>query len=340
MKCALVVGARPQFVKAAALLPALRARGETLFWHTGQHRDPGLSARQFADLELPEPDLLLDETGPDRTEAMARGLAGAIEAAGVDRVVVMGDTDSTVAGARAARRTGRFLAHVEAGCRSGEPDLPEERNRIEVDESSDLLLCSTALDARHLEGRRGVHVVGDVMADLLLAYEAEIRARAPRGGEPYAVLTLHRAATVDDPATLERVLGAVAAVGMRVVLPVHPRVKRRDFPRPIQAVPPMAYRDFLALVAGAALVLTDSGGLQKEAYLLGVPCLTLRDATEWGQTVEEGWNVLVGTDPARLRAALEREWPTGERKPLFGDGRASPRIAALVHANPSLGRAP
>jgi len=329
-RCALVVGARPQFVKAAALLPALRARGETLLWHTGQHFDSELSALQFADLKLPRPDLHLEPVEGDRKEAIAASLAAAIESSGVDRVVVVGDTDSTVAGARAARRTGRILAHVEAGCRSGESDLPEERNRIEVDGLSDLLLCSTGADAAHLEGREGVHVVGDVMADLLLAREAEIRARAPRAAEPYAVLTLHRAATIDDPDAVARVVDAVAALGLRVVFPVHPRLKRTQFPAPIEPVRPMAYGDFLSLVAGAAVVLTDSGGLQKESYLLGVPCVTLREATEWGQTVEAGWNVLVGTDPARIRAAFDGDPPEAERRPLFGDGQAAQKIAALV----------
>jgi len=324
MRCALVAGARPQFIKAAALLPALRACGETLFWHTGQHGDPAMSADLFADLKVPKPDLHLDVGPENRTDAMARELARAAGAG--DRIVVMGDTDSTVAGARAAR--GKRLAHVEAGCRSGEPDLPEERNRIEVDSLSDLLLCATDADAANLAGRDGVHVVGDVMADLLYAHEEEIRARAP-SGEPYAVLTLHRAGTVDDPGKVDEVLGALSAVGMRVVFPKHPRLRRREFPKPVEAVPPMPYREFLAMVGGASLVLTDSGGLQKEAYLLGVPCITLRDATEWGQTVETGWNVLAGTDRERIVAAFDREWPRGERAPLFGDGRASERIAEL-----------
>ena len=328
MRCALVAGARPQFIKAAALLPALRERGETLFWHTGQHTHPGLSADLFEDLRLPEPDLHLEVEGDDRTNDMARELRRAVEREQVDCVVVMGDTDSTVAGALAA--DGRFLVHVEAGCRSGEEDLPEEQNRILVDAKSDLLLCSTQADADNLAGRDGVHVVGDVMADLLYAHEAQIRARAPRGQEPYAVLTLHRAGTVDDPARLDEVLNGVAAVGMRVVLPVHPRLKRTDFPSPIEPVPPLPYREFLALVAGAALVLTDSGGLQKEAYLLGVPCITLRRATEWGQTVEAGWNVLAGPDAAGIRAALDHQWPSGAPQPLFGDGQASTRIAQLI----------
>ncbi|MHC4938517.1 MAG: UDP-N-acetyl glucosamine 2-epimerase [Planctomycetota bacterium] len=327
MRCALIAGARPQFIKAAALLPALREKGETLFWHTGQHSDPRMSADLFEDLALPEPDLHLDAAGEDRLRTMAFGLRAEIERTGVDRIVVMGDTDSTVAGALAAE--GRLLVHVEAGCRSGEADLPEEKNRILVDAKSGLLLCSTQADADNLAGRDGVHVVGDVMADLLYAHEQQIRERAPRG-EPYAVLTLHRAGTVDDPAKVDEVLNGVAAVGMRIVLPVHPRLKRTAFPAPVEPVPPMPYREFLALVAGASLVLTDSGGLQKEAYLLGVPCITLRRATEWKQTVHSGWNVLAGPDAGGIRRALDHEWPRTPPEPLFGDGHASSRIAALV----------
>ena len=328
MKCALVAGVRPQFVKAAVVLPAMRARAETLFVHTGQHFDPALSAAQFADLSLPEPDLHFEPDATNRMDSMTDQLAGAFVEHGIDRVAVMGDTDSTVAGARAAQREGVPCAHIEAGCRSFEPDLPEERNRIEVDELSDLLLCSTERDASHLAGREHVHVVGDVMADLLLARMDSLR--APQGGEPYAVLTIHRAATADDPAAIEGILSALAGVGMRVVYPVHPRVQRTTFPAPIEAVPPLPYGEFLSLVAGAQLVLTDSGGLQKEAYLLGVPCITLRDATEWGDTVDAGWNVLTGTDPDRIRAALARTWEKSPRAALFGDGRAAERVADLI----------
>jgi UDP-GlcNAc3NAcA epimerase len=347
MKCALIAGVRPQFIKAAVLLPALRERCETLFVHTGQHADPRMSAAQFADLALPDPDVVLVSDDGARLTTMTAQLAAVFREHAIERVVVMGDTDSTVAGARAAREVGLPCAHVEAGCRSGEPDLPEERNRIEVDGLCDLLLCSTERDAAHLSashlsgesvaGNSGaqVHVVGDVMADLLLAREAEIRANAPRGGDPYAVLTIHRAATADDPALLDAIFGALDGIGMRVLFPKHPRIRRTDFPAFIQAVLPLPYGEFLSMVAGAARLLTDSGGLQKEAYLLGVPCITLRDATEWGDTVDAGWNVLTGTDPIRIRAALAQETLPGgaadrPRPPLFGDGAASQRVAALI----------
>lgn len=329
MKTALVVGARPQFVKAAALLPALRARGATSFLHTGQHTDPAMVEAQFASLGLPAPDRQLSAAGgrAQRLGGLVRDLAETFESDGIDRVVVMGDTDSTLAGALAASFSGLPLVHVEAGARSGERDLPEERNRIVVDELSDLLLCSTEAHAAQVPG--GV-CVGDVMADVLMARESEIRAQAPQDCEPYAVLTLHRAGNVDNPERVADVLSGLAGAGMRVIFPVHPRLKRTDFPAPIEAVAPLAYREFLALVAGAAFVLTDSGGLQKEAYLLGVPCITLRDATEWGGTIDAGWNVLTGTDPARISAAVASPPRSNQRPTLYGDGHAAERIATAV----------
>lgn len=321
MKFALVAGARPQFIKAAALLPALREVGETLFVHTGQHYDSAMVEAHFDGLGLPQPDVRLhgidDDIGPVLGDF------------GPDWVVVMGDTDSTLMGARGAAASGIPLAHVEAGARSGEPELPEEIVRIEVDRLSDLLCCSTEAHAQNLEGRNGVHVVGDLMADVLLARED--RLRPPREGN-YAVLTLHRADAADDAETVGRVMGAAAAAGMPVVFPRHPRTKVSDAPEGIEVCDPMPYVEFLALVSGAQVVLTDSGGLQKEAYLLGVPCITLRDATEWGGTVDAGWNVLAGTDPQRIRAALASPPRADERPALYGDGDAAGRIATLLCA--------
>jgi UDP-N-acetylglucosamine 2-epimerase len=329
---ALVAGARPQFVKAAALLPALRARGETLLVHTGQHRDPAMVDVHFAGLGLPDPDVRLDAgegSRVDRTARMVESLTRLFEERPPARVGVVGDTDTTLAASLAAALAEIPVAHVEAGARSGEPDLPEERNRALVDEMSDLLLCATPAHAANLDGREGVHVVGDVMADALFAREAEIRARVPRRA-PYAVLTVHRARTADDPAAVARVLGAAARGGLPVLFPRHPRTKVSAAPAGVEVLAPLPYLDFLGLVAGAACVLTDSGGLQKEAYLLGVPCITLRDATEWGETIEAGWNVLAGTDPDRILAALARP-PRGDQRPaLYGDGRAAERVAALL----------
>jgi UDP-N-acetylglucosamine 2-epimerase len=287
----------------------------------------------FEGLGLPEPDVRLDLQGPGaRLERMTSRLVALIGDQRPDWVVVMGDTESTLAGARAAKQIGIPLAHVEAGARSGEPDLPEERIRIEVDEQSDLLLCSTRAHAANLSGRDGVEVVGDVMADVLLARADRIRAEARPAAPPYAVLTVHRAGMADDAGRLGRLLHAVAQPARRVVFPVHPRTARA-LPTPppgIETTPPEPYLRFLGLVAGAEVVLTDSGGLQKEAYLLGVPCVTLRDATEWGETVEAGWNVLAGTDPERIRAALASPPRAESRPPLYGDGHAAERVATAL----------
>ncbi len=334
MSVVVVAGARPQFVKAAALLPPLRARGEALLVHTGQHGDPRMVEAHFEGLGLSPPDgrlTLFESARGPRLDEMRRGLVPLLARWRPSRVLALGDTDSTVAAAEAAAERGIPVAHVEAGARSGEPDLPEEQNRIRVDALSDLLLCSTPAHAANLAGRGGVHVVGDLMADALLARESLLRAReAGRPRAPYGILTVHRAGTADDPLALRRIFDAVASSRCPLLFPAHPRTKPADLPPPVRLLAPLPYLDFLALVAGAAFVLTDSGGVQKEAYLLGVPCITLRDATEWGETVAEGWNVLVGTDPARIARALARPPRAALRRPLYGDGRAGVRIAALV----------
>ena len=321
MKLALIAGARPQFIKAAALLPALRDVAETRFIHTGQHYDDAMVAAHFPALDLPEPDVILAGVDDD--------IAPALD--GVDRVVVMGDTDSTLMGARGAHALGLAVAHVEAGARSGEADLPEEAIRIEVDALSDLLFCSTEAHAANLAGREGVHVTGDVMADVLLARRADFEAPPAMAGD-YVVLTMHRAGAADDPAVVGGVLEAAASAGMPIVFPKHPRTRLDDVPAAVDVVDPMPYASFLGLVEGARVVLTDSGGLQKEAYMLGVPCLTLREATEWGETIDAGWNALVGTDPDRIRAALADPPRAPDRPALYGEGDASLRIAALCAA--------
>jgi UDP-N-acetylglucosamine 2-epimerase len=333
MRVLLLAGARPQFVKSAALLPALDAEAEVTFVHTGQHADPRMVEAHFEGLGLPEPDVRLNSTDrANRLDGMVEQLVAVLEERRPDWVVVTGDTESTLAGARAAKQAGMRLAHVEAGARSGEPDLPEERIRIEVDRLSDLLLCSTPAHAANLSGRDGVEVVGDVMADVLLAHADRIRAEAPPAAVPYAVLTMHRAATADDPERLRRVLDAISRSSRCAVFPVHPRTARSlpGVPAGVETTPPEPYLRFLGLVSCADVVLTDSGGLQKEAYLLGVPCITLRDATEWGETIDAGWNILAGTDPDRISAALADPPRSPERPALYGDGRAAERVAAAL----------
>ncbi len=330
MSLLVVAGARPQFIKAAALMPALP---DAQLVHTGQHRDPRMVEAHFAGLGLAPPDHVLTLAATARAarhDEMTASLVDLLERVRPRRVIALGDTDSTRAAAIAAAMTKTPVAHVEAGARSGEPNLPEEINRVVVDGLSDLLLCSTAHCAAHLSGRQNVHVVGDVMADVLLRYEAAIRAKTP-DRDPYVVLTLHRAATADDPQLVADVVAAVCrAAGQPVLFPRHPRTTLREKPTGLTELEPLPYLEFLGLVAGASAVVTDSGGLQKEAYLLGVPCITLRERTEWLETVESGWNVLVGTDPDRIAHALASPPRAPTRPSHYGDGAAAERIAKLV----------
>jgi UDP-N-acetylglucosamine 2-epimerase (non-hydrolysing)/UDP-GlcNAc3NAcA epimerase len=355
MRIATVLGNRPQFVKAAAVCAALRARHEEILVHTGQHHDPELSAVFFAELGLPEPDHQLSVAGGSNSSQLARmldALEPLLRRLAPDLVLLYGDTNSTLAGALAAADAAIAVAHVEAGMRSGDRTLPEERNRVLTDQLSVLLLCSSqaAADqlARESAPGRAV-VVGDVMVDVALATRERALARteplARLGVEPggYALVTAHRAANVDQPAALERlvvVLEAVAPVAGTLVMPLHPRTLERLerhglYDRAAAAASltgPLGYLDFAALLHHANAVLTDSGGVQKEAYLAGVPAVTLRESTEWGETVAAGWNTLVGLDAAAAVAALARPVPE-ERPPLWGDGHAGAAVVAAIEAH-------
>jgi UDP-GlcNAc3NAcA epimerase len=333
-----VVGNRPQFIKSGPLSLALRAVGiDEVVLHTGQHWDPAMSAVFFDELQLPEPAYRLDLRTADPA-AMEPPIRAAVERERPDWVLVYGDTNSTLAGAEAAGAVP--VAHVEAGLRSFDLSMPEERNRIEVDKISALLLCPDERSAEQLasetvSGRR--EVVGDVMADatrLFLPIARERAVAAP--DDPYAVLTLHRAANT-EPERLRTVIGAVNESSWTYVFPVHPRTRQVLDANGIQlgpnvrALEPLGYLEMLALVAGATRVVTDSGGLQKEAYWLHIPCVTLRANTEWVDTVRVGANTLVDpASPDGLGAALEAaRWPE-DAPQLYGDGHASERIAALL----------
>jgi UDP-N-acetylglucosamine 2-epimerase len=333
-----VVGNRPQFIKSGPLSVALRDAGlEEVVVHTGQHWDPEMSAVFFQELGLPEPRYRLDLRTPDTT-AMEPLIAAAVARERPDWVIVYGDTNSTLAGARAA--DGRPVAHIEAGLRSFDLSMPEERNRIEVDAVSALLLCPDERSSRQLAtegvtGRR--EVVGDVMADATRIFLPIARSRATDAAAgPYAVVTLHREANT-EPERLRRLAAALAESSWRFVFPVHPRTRHVldahdiELGANVEAVEPLGYLEMLALVAGAARVVTDSGGLQKEAYWLRVPCLTLRANTEWVDTVRAGANTLVDpAEPGLLESALAAaRFPAGAPT-LYGDGHASERIAALL----------
>ena len=344
MKILNVVGARPQFIKAAAVSRAFRARPaiDDVLIHTGQHYDPEMSDVFFAQLGLPEPDRYLgigSGTHAAQTAAMLIALERAIIEEHPDLVLIYGDTNTTLAGALAAAKIDVPIGHVEAGMRSFNRAMPEEVNRVLADHVAAVHFCPTrtAVDNLTAEGVvDGVHLVGDVMADVLYLSLPHRRpgALAEAGVAPdgYYLLTLHRAGNTDDPARLDAILRAASKLDAPVVFPVHPRTRNAMERAGIRAegslrqAPPVGYLDFLALEAEARAILTDSGGVQKEAYLLGIPCVTLRAETEWPETVVAGWNVLADADADAILAGVERT-PPSDRPDLFGDRRAAERIA-------------
>jgi UDP-GlcNAc3NAcA epimerase len=347
LKILTVIGNRPQFIKAAAVTPALRRAHEEVIVHTGQHFDDALSAVFFAELGLPAPDLELGialGSNTSQTSRMLAALEPALKEIEPQAVLVYGDTNSTLAGALAAAQAEIPVAHVEAGMRSYDRSMPEEVNRVLADHLSSLLLCSSQLGASNLsrEGVLGdVAVVGDVMVDVAQAVQPRARERldllAPYDLKPggYVVATAHRAGNVDDPVRLRMLVDLLLAVPLPVVYALHPRTRSRleqagllgelESAGGVTLAPPLGYVELTALVCNARAVMTDSGGLQKEAYLAGVPCLTLRSKTEWEETVEQGWNVLVDLDRDRALEALERD-PPAERPELYGDGHAGDRV--------------
>jgi UDP-GlcNAc3NAcA epimerase len=340
MKVLSVVGNRPQFVKSAPVSIALREAGiAEVVLHTGQHYDRALSQVFFDELRLTEPAYRLDLHSAD-PDAMQPGIRDALVHERPDWALVYGDTNSTLAGARAAVEASVRVAHVEAGLRSGDLSMPEERNRIEVDRVSALLFAPdersrATLTAERVGGR--VEMVGDVMRDALDLFSPIAQRHAPARAEPYAVLTLHRAANT-EPDRLRRIVAAVDETDARFVFPVHPRTRHvldeHDIALApnVEAIEPVGYLEMLALVAGASCVLTDSGGLQKEAYWLRVPCVTLRATTEWVDTVRAGANTLVDPDePGGLGDALANASFPADAPVLYGDGRTAGRVAAALY---------
>ena len=352
MKVLSVVGNRPQFIKSGPVSLALREQGiDEVVLHTGQHYDHQLSQVFFEELELAEPRYRLAVGGLPRDEmlaALAPGLRDAIAAEEPDWVLVYGDTNSTLGGARAAAKAGVPLAHVEAGLRSGDLAMPEEHNRIETDRLSQLLFAPDErsrgiLDGEGAPGR--VEVTGDVMMDANLRLAPLARERSSildaTGVRPFtfALATLHREANVVSP-RLQRILQGLFRLDETVVFPAHPRTMAAidtsggQTPEHVQIVPPLGYLDFAALASQARVIVTDSGGLQKEAYWYGVPCVTARPSTEWVDTVEAGANVLVDDDPDRLVEAVHDAAMPADRPQLYGDGHAAERIAAALYASP------
>ncbi|PDW04029.1 non-hydrolyzing UDP-N-acetylglucosamine 2-epimerase [Candidatus Viridilinea mediisalina] len=342
-----IIGARPQFIKAAAVSRLLRQQCRELLVHTGQHYDYGMSQVFFDELAIPAPEINLG-IGSGAHGAQTGAMLAAIEQVLLeqrpDALLVYGDTNSTLAGALAAAKLGVPVAHIEAGLRSFNRTMPEEINRVMADHLATLLLCPSSTAVANLEREgltKGVHLVGDVMADALLMALARAQDRSTilerlklnPGG--YLLATVHRAENTDDPARLQAILAAFAALDEPLIFPVHPRTRKLmgsyQPPPHVHLIEPLGYLDMVRLQQAARMILTDSGGIQKEAYWLGVPCVTMRDETEWVETVELGWNRLVGADTGRIVAAVRDFTPPAERPPLYGgDGHAAERCVAQL----------
>ncbi len=354
-KVVTVVGARPQFIKAAPVSVALRkADIPEYLIHTGQHYDYGMSQAFFDDLELATPDVNLGIGSgfPGRqTGTMLSEIEAVLAEQKPASVVIYGDTNSTLAGALAAVKLGLPICHVEAGLRSFNRAMPEETNRVLTDHCSDLLMCPTERAVRNLNQENiasGVHLVGDTMLDAVRVYgeraeqQSTILSDLNIASRGFALLTVHRPSNTDEPENLRAILEAAVELDMPVVFPIHPRTRApleglsgaytEKLARSGGAViDPLGYFDMLKLLRHAAVVLTDSGGLQKEAYFLATPCVTMRDETEWLETVESGWNRIVGpSTPAIVEAVGRGDWPDGNPPALFGDGHAADLIVEII----------
>jgi len=356
MRVLSVVGARPQFVKAALLSEQFAADGvEEIVVHTGQHYDREMSGIFFEEFRLPKPryELNVGSAGHGvQTGEMLKRLEPVVEAERPDWLLVYGDTNTTLAGALTGAKLHVRVAHVEAGLRSFNRTMPEEINRIVADHVADLLLVPNEQSARQLASEgvvEGVVVVGDLMVDLATKMAASLPAHPavlnrfevqPRS---YGVATVHRASNTDDPETFARILAGLRAVDMPVVFPVHPRTREiaeaagAGKGDNIIVCEPLPYAEMIALVSRAAALFTDSGGLQKEAFVLKVPCVTLREETEWLETLEDGWNVLAGSDPEKIAKSARRLMPLRQGQP-YGDGHAAQNIVRALERHAGIRR--
>jgi UDP-N-acetylglucosamine 2-epimerase len=355
MKFVTIIGARPQFIKAAPLSAVLRLNHSEFLVHTGQHYDSNMSDVFFSELNIPCPDKYLG-VGSGSHGAQTAAMLASIEQVLLDEkpdaVIIYGDTNSTVAGALAAVKLHLPVGHVEAGLRSFNRDMPEEINRIVADHISTWLFCPSSVSVRQLASEgvvKNVYDVGDIMADSVRLFAPLALEKSPILSSltlkplGYAVATIHRASNTDDPAKLKAILDGLLRAPYPVVLPLHPRTRAalkryglqeflNEVGGQLTVIEPVGYLDMLQLQQNAAVVLTDSGGIQKEAYYLGVPCVTLREETEWVETVETGWNQLIGTDMSLLPAAVEKALDIRklEHPKLYGDGYAAERIVERI----------
>jgi UDP-N-acetylglucosamine 2-epimerase len=333
-----VIGARPEIIQAAPVCEALAPLVEEILVHTGQHYDEAMSEGQILATSLPRPhhNLGVGSRGrEEQVELAQERLEALIATERPDAVIVRGDTNATLSGARAAANAGVPLVHVEAGLRSYREDMPEEYNRIETDRLAQVLCAPTPGARRNLEAEGvsgAIHVTGDPLCDMLERWRPNIE---PAGSGDYVLTTVHRNYNTDTPERLSAVLECLARSPLPVLMPLHPRTRACieawgiEAPSNVELLDPVPYTRMLELERGAGAIATDSGGVQREAYLWGVRCVTLREETEWTDTVEAGWNTVVGVDPDAFAAALSKPLPA-ERPAIFGDGHAAQRIAEVV----------
>lgn len=354
MKICTIIGARPQFIKAAALSAALASMGsiQEVVIHTGQHYDSNMSDIFFNELNIPKPQYNLKIGGGthgQNTGRMIEAIEEVLLKEQPDMVVVYGDTDSTLAGALAACKIHIPVAHVESGLRSYNRRMPEEINRILTDQISALLFTPTAGAKENLIGEGvqpdRIHIVGDIMYDATLQFKAIAKERSDilrslnLSPKNYILATIHRAENTDDPARMQAILAGLSSSAQRVILPVHPRTKsvlERNacvIPDVIECIDPVGYLDMQVLEAGASIIATDSGGVQKEAYFHGVPCITMRDETEWVELVEAGANMIVGADTVRIAGAINHfSGAQIKTESIYGDGKTAHAIASILES--------
>lgn len=352
MKIASVVGVRPQFVKASVVSKELRKNNEECLIHTGQHYDYEMNKIFFEELGIPEPDYYLD-VGSGlhgyQTGEMLRKLEEVLKIEKPDLVLTYGDTNSTLAGALAAAKLGIKNAHVESGLRSFDRSMPEEINRILTDHCSDILFCPTQNAVDNLGGEgitKNVHLTGDVMVDSLLfnkeiaETKSSILSDLNLKKKDYLVATIHRASNTDNIENLRNIIETFQELNENIIFPVHPRTEKLlkshglydSLSSSVKLIKPLGFLDFIKLINHAKMILTDSGGVQKEAYILKVPCVTLRENTEWIETIKDGWNVLVGSNKDKIIEAVNEFKPSvQEHQNRFGDGNASNKIAEIIN---------
>lgn len=351
MKILSIIGARPQFIKCAPLSRAICKEHTEILVHTGQHYDPEMSDIFFKELQIPEPDYNLgvgSSSHGEQTGKMLIEIEKILLKEKPDLILVYGDTNSTLAGALAASKLHIKVAHVEAGLRSFDRTMPEEINRVLTDHASDLLFCPTETAVLNLKNEgitTGVYNVGDVMLDAL-EYNIKIAEEKSTvlddlGLSPkeYLVATVHRASNTDSLENLSSIVNAFCDSSVHIVFPVHPRTEKYlkkyglwdKLCRKVKVIPPLGYLEMLKLMAHAMKILTDSGGVQKEAYILGVPCITMRENTEWIETVEGGWNVLVGADYKKIVDSIKNFEGSTSKKNIFGTGNSSEKICKILN---------